>query len=261
MDLKQIAVLALQVSILSTVFGFGLKATAADLLYLVRRPGLLARSLLAVFVIMPVVAVGLVRVFDFPPAVEIVLVALAVSPVPPLLPKKETQAGGHASFALGLMAMLALVSIVAVPAAVEILGWLFGRPVAMSPGAIAGVVLKAALVPLGVGMAVRALLPALATRLEKGVTLLGQVLMPLGVLALLAITATAIWAFTGIATILAIAIFTVAGLGIGHALGGSDPEHAVVLALSTACGIRRSPSVSRPPTFRMATSPRSFCST
>ena len=57
MDLKQLLVLALQVSVACTVFGFGLKMTVHDLLYLVRRPGLLARSLLAMFVVMPVVAV------------------------------------------------------------------------------------------------------------------------------------------------------------------------------------------------------------
>jgi len=59
MDLKHILGLAFQVSILCTVFGFGLKATLEDLLYLIRRPGLLARSLLAVFVIMPLFAVAL----------------------------------------------------------------------------------------------------------------------------------------------------------------------------------------------------------
>jgi BASS family bile acid:Na+ symporter len=30
-------------------------------------------------------------------------------------------------------------------------------------------------------------------------------------------------------------IFTLAGLGIGHVLGGPDPDHSVDLALSTAC--------------------------
>jgi bile acid:Na+ symporter, BASS family len=30
-------------------------------------------------------------------------------------------------------------------------------------------------------------------------------------------------------------IFTVAGLALGHILGAPDPEHSVVLALSTAC--------------------------
>jgi BASS family bile acid:Na+ symporter len=151
------------------------------------------------------------------------------------LPKKEAKAGGHASFGLGLMAMLALVSIVAVPAAAEILERYSGRPFAMPPGAVAGVVLKAALVPLAAGMVVRAGLPALAARLEKVVTLLGTVLMPVAIVVLLAGTLSAISAFIGGGIIIATTIFTVAGLGIGHLLGGPDPDHAVVLALSTAC--------------------------
>ena len=66
MDLQQIVVLVLQISIIAMVFGFGLKATPDDLLYLWRRPGLLLRSLVAMLVVMPIVAVFLVWTFDFP---------------------------------------------------------------------------------------------------------------------------------------------------------------------------------------------------
>jgi BASS family bile acid:Na+ symporter len=235
MDLKQIVMLALQVSILGTVFGFGLRATAEDLLYVVRRPGLLVRSLLAVFVIMPIVAVALVRMFDFPPTVKIVLVALAFSPVPPLLPKKETKAGGDTSFGLGLMAILALVSIVTVPATVEVLARFLGRQLVSAPGAIAAMLFKGALVPLALGMAVRALAPAIAERLDKPVTLVARVLLPLAVLVLVSGALPAIWALVGNGTVLAMVVFTVAGLAIGHVLGGPNPDHSVVLALSTAC--------------------------
>jgi bile acid:Na+ symporter, BASS family len=234
MDLKQILALAFQVSILCTVFGFGLKATREDLLYVIRRPGLLARSLLAVFVIMPVFAVALARTFDFQREVEIALIALAISPVPPLLPKKEIKFGGHAAFGLGLMACLATLSMVAVPAAVEILGRFSGRPLSMAPGAVAAVVLEKALLPLAAGMVVRAVLPAIAERLEKPVALVGKVLLPVATLVLLAITLPAVWALIGDGTVLAIGIFIVAGLGIGHVLGGPDPDHSIVLAVSTA---------------------------
>jgi bile acid:Na+ symporter, BASS family len=235
MDLKQIVGLAFQVSILCTVFGFGLKATPEDLLYVIRRPGLLARSLLAVFVIMPVFAVALARTFDFPREVEIALIALAISPVPPLLPKKETKFGGHAAFGLGLMACLATLSIVAVPAAVELLERFFsGRTLSMAPEAVAGVVLEKAILPLAAGMVLRAVLPAIAERLEKPMALVGTVLLPLATLVLLALTLPAVWALIGDGTVLAIAIFIVAGLGIGHILGGPDPDHSIILALSTA---------------------------
>src|SRR5262245_7073116 len=125
MDLRQIVILAAQLSILCTVFSVGLTATTGDLLFLIRRPRLLARSLVAMFLVMPIVAVALVRVFEFRPVVEIALVVLAISPVPPILPQRQTRAGGDAGYAIGLMAMLALLAIVLSPLAVQILGWVF----------------------------------------------------------------------------------------------------------------------------------------
>jgi bile acid:Na+ symporter, BASS family len=235
MDLKQLVVLALQVSILCTVFGFGLKATSGDLLYLLRRPGLLLRSLIAVFLIMPAVAIVLGGMFEFRQTVEVVLVALALSPVPPLLPMKETKAGGQTSYALGLMAMLALFSIVVVPPAVELLGRFIGRSFGMAPGAIARLALIAALLPLVAGMAVRALVPGIADRIEKPVGMVTKVLLPAAVLALIVGSWQAIGAAVGDGTIFAIFVFVAAGLLAGHLMGGPDPEHSIVLALSTAC--------------------------
>jgi len=235
MDLTQAIMLALSVSILSMVFGFGLKATASDLLYLVRRPGLFARSLLAVFVIMPAFTAVLVRIFEFQKTVEIALVALAISPVPPLLPTRQAKAGGHMSYGLGLMATLALVSVVAVPAALILLERISGRALSMPPGAVAGIVMKAALAPLAAGMAFRAVLPAIAERIAKPVSLIGTVLLPLAILGLLFGALPAVWALLSTSTVLAMVIFIVAGLGVGHVLGGPDRDHAVVLALSTAC--------------------------
>src|SRR3954469_10170581 len=125
MELKQFVILIAQLSILCTVFGFGLSATTNHLLFLIRRPALLARSFVAMFVIMPVVAAILVRLFDFRPSVEIALVALAISPVPPLLPQREGKAGGPSPYAIGLMAMLALLAVVLSPLADEIVAWTF----------------------------------------------------------------------------------------------------------------------------------------
>ena len=235
MDLKQMTMLALQISIVSTVFGFGLKASGRDILYLIRRPGLFARSLLAVLVIMPLVALALAWMFDFPPAVEVILVALAISPVPPLLPMKETKAGGDISYGLGLMAVLAVVSIVAVPATLSLFGQILGRPLTMAPGAIAGVMIKSILMPLAAGMIARVLLPRMAERLSSAVMMIVKVLLPVAALALLAGALSAIWALIGGGAAIALVIFTLAGLVIGHVLGGPEPGHSTVLALSTAC--------------------------
>lgn len=235
MDLKQIVVLALQISIIAMVFGFGLKATSDDLLYVVRRPGLLARSLLALLVVMPIVAIVLVRTFDFARTVEIALVALAISPVPPLLPNRERAAGAIVSYGLGLMVTLGVLSIVVVPLALELLVRVFGVPLGTSPATIARLMLTMLVGPVVIGVAIRALAPAFAARIAGPVNTLALVLLALGALVLLAATAPAIWALVGDGTVVALAIFIVIGLAVGHVLGGPDPESAGVLALSTAC--------------------------
>jgi bile acid:Na+ symporter, BASS family len=235
MDPKQLILLALQLAILGTVFSFGLKSTREDVLYLVHRPGLLLRSLCAVLVVMPILAVAFVKVFDFPMPVEIVLVALAVSPVPPLLPKRETKAGGRPSYGLGLMLVLAVVAIGTMPLAAELLSRVFERPLVMGPGAIARIVVTAVVLPFLAGMVVHKLWPRSAERLAKPVRLVASALLALAIVALLAGTWQAIWGAIGSGAVLAIVIFVVAGMLVGHVLGGPDPEHAAVLALSTGC--------------------------
>jgi BASS family bile acid:Na+ symporter len=234
MTSQQAVVLALQISVLLTVFGFGLQTTAHELLYLVRRPGLLARSLVAMFVVMPIAAVVLVRIFELRPAFEIALIALAISPVPPLLPKKEGKAGGQSAYGLGLMAAVSLLAIAVVPLSVEILGRYFARPLQMPPIAVAKIVVIMTLVPLIAGAIVRAIAPAIANRLEKPAKLIATVLLILGAGALLVAALPVIAGLIDSRTLLAIAAFVVVGLAAGHMLGGPEAEHATVLALSTA---------------------------
>src|SRR5580765_6904209 len=162
MDAKQLLALVFQVAIIGTVFGYGLKSTPDSLLYLGTRPGLLCRSLLAVLVVMPLLAVLLVKAFDFRQTVEVVLVALAISPVPPLLPQKESKAGGRRSYGIGLMLFMGLVAIVVIPLVAGLLEHVFSRVFVVDTGAIARIIMIAVLIPLVAGMTLRALLPRMA---------------------------------------------------------------------------------------------------
>jgi BASS family bile acid:Na+ symporter len=235
MELKQIVVLSLQISIVSTVFGYGLRTMPADLLFVVKRPGLLARSLLSVFLIMPAIAFGLASFFAIRDVVEISLVALAISPVPPLLPMKEAKAGGKASYGLGLLTLLALLSIPAVPLMIEVLERLSHQSLAIDATAIARLALMTVLGPLAAGMIVRAFAPAFADRIAGSVSFGAKMLLMVGVGALLGGVWRSVWSATGEGAILAILAFVVAGLAIGHLLGGPVREESVVLGLSTAC--------------------------
>ena len=234
MTLQQAVVLALQASIMATVFGFGLEATLDDVLYLVRRPLLLARSFVAMFVIMPIIAIAMAKALALPPAVEIALVALSVSPVPPLLPGREAKAVADNRYGLGLMVIAGLLSIVTVPVAATIIGGHFTRPFEMPSATIARVVLLMAVLPLGVGLAFHAMWPAAAARLARPIDRAAKVLLLLGVIAILAGVAPSMLKLAGGGTIVAMMAFAAAGLAVGHLLGGPGPGSRTVLALSTA---------------------------
>jgi bile acid:Na+ symporter, BASS family len=233
MALRQLVILTLQLSIAGTLFGFGLKAGGEGLMYLFRRPSLLVRSLVAVLVVMPVLAVVLARVFDFSREAEIALVALSISPVPPLLPRREAKAGGHYS-GLALMVVLAVLSIATVPLSLEILQRVFGRPFGAAPGNVARIVMMMTVLPLLAGLGARTATPDIAARLEPAVARVANVLLLLAAVALLAGSWRALWEAVGGGAVVGMVVFAAIGVGVGHLLGGPNPDHQVVLALSTA---------------------------
>src|SRR5262245_24394819 len=234
MDLAQLVPLVLKVSIGLIVASVAMTATPGDVTSLLRRPALLVRSLLAMNVVMPALAVVMAVAFGFKPELEAALILLAVSPVPPILPKKQIQAGGDRSYALGLLGVSAAVSLVSVPASVAIIGNLLGRPVHVPMATIAPVIASSVLLPLFLGRIIGGLAGAAAARWAKPLGTLGTVLLLLAVLPVLAVAWRPVLGMVGDWTLVAIVLFVLAGLLVGHVLGGPDPSDRTVLALATA---------------------------
>src|SRR5271157_1910240 len=172
MTAQALILLALKASIVLSVFAIGLASRVDDTLFLLRQPRLLVRSALAINVVMPLVAAAMALRFDLPEAVEVTLVALAVSPVPPILPKKQMKALGESSYAIGLMVGAAAVAVVFVPLAIELLGLTFETPLHIGPWPIAKLVFATVLAPLATGMLAGRLAPALASRFARPVALI-----------------------------------------------------------------------------------------
>jgi bile acid:Na+ symporter, BASS family len=234
MSLQTIILLVLKVSILVTVFAIGLKAGPKDATYMLRRPCELVRALLAMNLLMPLFAVALVLIFDLKPAVEIALVALSVSPIPPVLPKKMMKAGGTESYAIGLLVAVGLLTIIFVPLAMEILQRVLKVPLQMTVGSVAGLIVKTVLLPLGLGIAAHRFWTATAERLAKPISQIGSVGLLLAVVPILITAAPHILALIGSGTIVSLVAFVVFGLAVGHWLGGPQAENRTALAYSTA---------------------------
>jgi len=234
MTAQSLILLALKASIVLSVFAIGLVSRVDDTLFLLRRPKLLLRSVVAINVVMPIVAAAMAWIFDLPEAVEMSLVALAVSPVPPVLPKKQVKAHGEPSYAIGLLVGAALVAILFVPVAVELVGLVFQLPVQMSPWPVAKLVFATALAPLLAGVIVRRLMPALAAQFARPVGHIANIVLVLCFLAVLVTALPAIADLFGSGAFWAVAGFIAIGLAVGHGLGGPDPQNRTVLALATA---------------------------
>jgi BASS family bile acid:Na+ symporter len=224
----------LKVSVLLNVFAIGLRVSAQDATYLFRRPGELARALLAMNVLMPLFAVVLVSSFDLRPAVRIALVALSLSPIPPLLPNKMVKAGGTDSYAIGLLTAVGLLAIIFVPFAVEIIARVRQVPLQMTAASIATLIFVTTMLPLGLGVAVHSFVPALAKWMAKPIAQIAGIGLLACVVAILFAAAPAIWTLVGNGTVIALAAFVLVGLAIGHFLGGPKPENRTALAISTA---------------------------
>jgi len=225
--------LLLKASIVLLVIGIGLQATMRDAVYLVRHPGLFARTILSMHVLMPAVTLALCIGFGVRPALKVALLTLSISPVPPFLPPRVSKAAGDGSYIIGLLVAMSLLSIAIVPVSLHILGTFFDLPIHTPMPAVLKVVVTSVLGPLAIGLAIRHFVPSSA-RFAKPVTTAATVLMVVAVVPLLMKSWPAVRVLLGDGTLLMIATITLAGLAIGHPLGGPAREDRAVLALSTA---------------------------
>jgi BASS family bile acid:Na+ symporter len=234
MNLQTLIPIVLKASILLNVFAIGLRASVHDASYMFRRPAKLGKALLAMYILMPLFAVAFLLSVNLHHALEVALMALAVSPVPPILPRKLRKAGATESDAIGLLVAVGLLSILFVPVAIEILEKVFHVPLRMSFASIAALVFMTIVLPIGLGIAVHTLAPVLAERLVNPIAKIGSIALLLCAVVILFADAPAIWELIGNGTLVAIVTFLLVALLIGHFLGGPKPENRAALAMATA---------------------------
>mgnify|MGYP001821143640 FL=1 len=110
----------LKTSIATLILAIGMTAVTDDIVYLWRRPVLLVKSIIAMYVVMPAVAVLMAYVLDLPVRTELALVILAICAGAPLLPRKLIKFGGDPSYVLSLIVSTSLLAIVTVPASLHL---------------------------------------------------------------------------------------------------------------------------------------------
>jgi BASS family bile acid:Na+ symporter len=225
--------LVLQLSIMLTVLGLGLTATVQDATFLLRRPALLGRAVFSMNVVMPVVVALIASRFELPLEIKVALIALAVSPVPPILHKRQITAGGSREYAVGLLVAMSLLAIILVPLTVAILNQIFGRAASIGPLAVAKIMLTSVLVPLIAGVLLRRSFP-MTEKASAAVLVVAGTLLLVGVALLVYGLWPVVRGFIGNGVVLTLALIATLGLLVGHLLGGPRASDRTALALATA---------------------------
>lgn len=214
------------------IFGIGLDSTPRDAIRLFRHPALLLRSLLAMYVLVPLTAVALVKLLDLPAGVEAALLVLAVSAGAPLLPRKLLGIGDGA-YIFSLVVVSSVLAVILVPLWLEALIPLFPRLPHIAPHHAARVLGESFFLPLLAGMAIRWLFPAFAARIGARVVGLAGLALTVSALALLAVNWHVAVEVRG-PGVAALAVLILVSLVIGHLLGGPNEEDRTALAVACA---------------------------
>src|SRR5690348_9344742 len=156
MALNQIIPLALQVSLFALVMSIGLESRWGDLAHVLQRPALLLRAILAVNVIVPLVAVALCLILPIAPWTRAGIVMMAASPLAPFAPLKMLKTGADRAYVVGTYAALMIAAILIVPATAAILRPISPHGVVIPVAVIATFILTTVILPLFIGIAIRA---------------------------------------------------------------------------------------------------------
>jgi len=221
---------ALLTFVVSSMLAVGLSLTVGQILEPLRSARLVMLALVANFVLMPLVALLLARAFRLDQPLGIALLLLGGAAGAPFLPKLAGVARGNLAFAVGLMVLLMVLTVAYLPLVLPVL--LEG--VSVDPWAIARSLIVLMLIPLIIGLAVRARAAAVAARAAPVLNKVSTVSLTVMIVLMLVTNLRDIVALYGTRGVLASIVFLLAGFGVGWLLGGPARETRSVLAMGTA---------------------------
>ena len=200
------------------------------------RPAVMLRSLAAALVLVPAAALALLLILDPPHTTAIGLAILVACPPAPLMIKAAAKKGGDPAFLASLHLSLAAMAVITVPAVLHLLAIPLGFSADVDLPSLLSILAKTILLPIGLGLAARALFPVWADRLAAPLGKIGSIGLLVVVIAIVGVLYRALllmdaWSYGVIAAV------AVAALAIGHLMIGSQyAEKRTVLAVE--CAVR-----------------------
>ena len=216
--------------VVSSMLAVGVSLTLGQIVAPLRNGRLVTLALLANFVLMPLGAILIARLLSLDEPLGIALLLLGTAAGAPFLPKLAGVAKSNLAFAVGLMVLLMVLTVGYMPVVLPLL--LEG--VSVDPTSIARSLVLLMLLPLGVGLLVKARLSRVADRFRAPLNRISSVSLVLLIVLLLVTKIQNVISLFGTRGILASILFLFVGVATGWLLGGPAFGTKGVLALGTA---------------------------
>lgn len=214
--LETIGVLATVIFMVSSMFAMGFSLTLREIVEPLKNIRLVILSLAANFVLVPLLALGILIIFPLSEGLSIGLFLLGVAAGAAFLPKLTQAAKGDTAFAVGLMVLLMVATIVYVPIVLPLL--LPG--IGIDSWEIARSLIMLLLIPLAIALFVRARYEEIAEDLLPLMNQASNLALLTLIVALFIVYFPALAGIIGSTAILAAITFVTISLVIGYILGG-----------------------------------------
>jgi len=216
--------------VLSSMLSMGLSLTVAQILVPLRNYKLIVLALLGNFVLMPFAAFFIARLLRLDQPLGIALLLLGTASGAPFLPLLARISKANLAFAVGLMVLLMVVTVGFMPLVLP----LMLEGVSVDPVKIGRSLVFLMMLPLAIGLLVRARLSGLAAKSQPSLSRLSILSLALLIALLLITNMQNVLSLYGTRGVLASIFFVAAGSGIGWVLGGPQSDTRGVMALGTA---------------------------
>jgi len=225
--LQQLNSLTGLVFVLSSMLAMGMSQSLADVLAPLQNLKVVAAALLVNFVISPILALGLCRLIPLQSAHASGLIILSCAAGAPFLPKLAQIAGGSQAYAVGLMLLQIVVSVIFLPLALPLLV----PGLEADPFSIARPLFLLMLLPLAIGFAVALVRAPWVATLQRVIGRVSNLSLLLVMLLLIGLNLKGMASLFGSFAVATFALYVVGMLGIGYLLGGAEPSTRSVFAL------------------------------
>ena len=233
--MAQIVMNVIMGSVILLMLGAGLNIEFRQVIGLFKRFRLVLLGVLANFLFFPLLAVLCLTWVPLSPDIKIGLMLMVAAPIAPMAPAPFVEkAKGDVVYSVGLMVIVASLSIVLTPLILSLSIPESVGGVTLDPMSIVKTLLMVQLIPISVGMIIRQISPNWADRLVKIVPRIGQIGLLIGVGLLLAKQASQIISMGPLAYLIML-LLSVVALFVGDmTLIGESADKRRALAVSTA---------------------------